>query len=380
MASIEFTLNLNDPSLADFLADVEGTIRAFVQIAAQPGGFTETHRRKIDNETQTIDAPFLLRELYRLTLKTAPVGTLAVEVFLEQTLSFWVEYVLFLKDGLAPEKVERARRLVDEYDSRIAPELSTWIAEQIKDGWLKEDEMALLANIHIEKVDAPREVNVTQRDALFRLYGLKNPPIRTRIDVLPETNFPRWAAERNARLELIGTEAIRRNQPQVGREIAEMKVGNPPGSTAQAEVGKLLDDITRKILPVECHGDFRREELRLLSVFEWPEFKLEWRTITIKMRCVKIQVKVPWLRVRIAHLIVFIYYHVPKRYDEAIITIVKNCAIRSALAGAVIGVVVGNPAAAVAAFQSFFVDCLREDAFACVNPGLFLAKEVEPWQ
>jgi hypothetical protein len=380
MPSIEFSVNLNDPALADFLAEIKNTTGEHVQSSPRPSNFKEVRRRKNEQDIGTINVPFLVRELYQLKLNTVPQGTLAAEVFLEQSLNFWVEYVLFLKDDLPEEKVKKATNLVDEYDPRISPDLSAWITEQIKDGWLKEDEMALLADVHIQKSGPHRELNVTQREALFRLYGLQSPRPKARIDVLRETSFTDWAQKRYARLELVGTEAIRRNQPQVGREVAEVKAGTPPGSTAQSEVGKLLDDITRNILPTECRGDFRREELRLLSVLESPEFKIEWYTIAIKVGCAVIKFDVPRLLTRLAHLVAFIYYHVPKSYDEAIITIVKNCAIRSALSGAVIGIVVGNPAAAVAAFQSFFVDCLRQDAFACVNPGIFLVKEVGAWQ
>jgi hypothetical protein len=384
MPSVEFSVNLNDPAFADFLAEITNTTGEHVQSSPRPNNFKEAHRRKNEQDIGTINAPFLVRELYQLKLgkvpQNVPQGTLATEVFLEQPLIFWVEYVLFLKDDLPQEKVERAIKLVDEYDPQISSDLSAWIAEQIKDGWLNESEIALLADVHIQKSGAYSELNITQREALFRLYGLMPPRIETRIDVLPETSFPDWAQKRYATLDLVGTEAIRRNQPQVGREVAEVKAGTPPGSTAQSEIRKLLDDITRNILPVECRGDFRRQERRLLSVLEWPEFKIEWYTISIKVGCAVIKFDVPRLLIRLAHLVIFIYYHVPQKFDEAIITIVKNCAIRSALSGAVIGIVVGNPAAALAAFQSFFVDCLRQDAFACVNPGIFLVKEVGAWQ
>ena len=379
MPAIDFSVRLDDPLLADFLADVASKNSQFVQTASQPTGFKEAHRRKNESDTGTLDATFLIRELYRLKLKTVPQGTVAADVFLEQTLSIWVEYVLYLKDGLAADIVARAQRLVDEYNASNSPDLSAWISEQIKDGWIADSDLQLLADIHVEKVGKHREVNIAQRLALFRLYGIDPSPISTSIGILPETSFPRWATERNAELELIGTEATRRNQPQVGREVAELKPGTPPGSNAQTQVASLLDEVTRNILPSECRGDFRREQQRLVSVFAWPEFKLEWYTITIKIGCARIQISLPRLLVRISNLIIFIYYHVPKRFDEAILTILKNCAIRSALSGAVIGIVVGNPAAAIAAFQSFFVDCLRQDAFACINPGLFLAKEVGDW-
>ena len=380
MSSIEFTVNVNDPQIADFLADRREL--QIVRRANQPNGFSEQYRRDNTVDRNTADVPFLMREFYRLKLNNVPAGTVAAEVFLRQTLSFWVEYVLFLRDGLSQEVIDRAKTLVKEYDPNVVPDLSAWMAEKLKEGWITESDVALLADIHIEKVGLPADVNTTQRDALFRLYDLEHPASGAPIHILPEANFSRWANQRRATLELIDTEAVKANSPQIGREIAEVDVdaAKEPGETAQGLLSSILDDVSRHILPTECAGGFRREELRMLSVLGWPEFKLEWQTISIRVGCATIQITVPVLRIRFANLVLFIYYHVPKTPDVAILTIVKNCAIRSALSGAVIGIVVGNPAVAIAAFQSFFVDCLRQDAFDCINPGLIMVKEVEGWR
>lgn len=382
MAIVEFTVNLNDPKLADFLAKVDPELKKYVQGAVPPTGFLEHKRRPNHDDKKSINAPFLVREIYRLQLGRVPQGTVAAEVFLKQKLSFSIEYVLYLKGGLPQDVVERARKLVDAYEPGIAPNLSAWIDEQIKDGWLAEEDMALLADIHIEKEGVPSELNTAQRDALFDLYGIKTdePPISTRIDVLPETTFQKWAHSRAPKLELIGKEAVRQNEPQVGREIAEISKGQRPGENAKAEIGTILEDVSRHIIPVECRGGFRRQELRLCSVFQWPEFMIEWMPVSIPVGCATITFSVPQLKIRFSHLVVFIYFHFPERVDEASFTIAKNCAIRSALAGTVIGIVVGNPAAAVTAFQSYFLDCLRQDAYECVNPGLLLVKETEEWK
>ncbi len=117
----------------------------------------------------------------------------------------------------------------------------------------------------------------------------------------------------------------------------------------------------------------------MVSVAAWPEFKIEYWYQTIRVGCARIRIPVPTIRTRISNLIVFLYYHLPVQVDEAVFAILKACAIRSALTGAVVGIVLGNPAAAIVTFKANFTSCLKDEFFACLNPGLFLVKEAGTW-
>ena len=392
MVNIDFELDLSDPDVLDFLVD--GTVDTLTRPALQPEGFTERARRNNDVDKATTAARYLQRERYAVVLAppqqpppspppgpAAQQGTVTCEVFCEQQITIQVNYVLYLKDGLPADVVQRAIELVAQYDQATHGDLAAWISEQIKDGWIAEADLRVAGEMVIEKQGTPRDLNASQRDALFKLYGIGGGHWQSRVHILynDDGSFSQWATRRRAKLEPVAIEPVYQSPPAPVREIAEVQAKNPPGSAADAQVGTLLDKALRDIVPVQCRGSMQREQVKLISVFAWPEFKLEWRSVRIKVGCARITIVVPVIRIRIAHLVLYMYYHFPRQVDQAVLTIVKNCAIRAALAGAVIGIVVGNPAAAITAFQSYLMSCVQQDAYECLNPGIFLVKEVTAW-
>lgn len=98
------------------------------------------------------------------------------------------------------------------------------------------------------------------------------------------------------------------------------------------------------------------------------------------MGCSSITIVYPVLQFRISELVLFVYYFYPNDVRRTVLKIIETCAIRSALAGGVVGVVVGNPGAAISTFNALFKRCIEREVKECINPGIVTIKERGNWQ
>jgi hypothetical protein len=375
--SIELSIDFNEPRIAAFLADVNGV--DFVERPPAPEGFSEVGRRENERDVERFPALFGLRELYRLEMNGSSAGVVSADVIMQQGLRVWVEYVVYGRSDLSADQRQRLEALLGLHDEQQPPDLEAWLVDQIRDGWILREQIVIAGHLHLRKRGNAQDVNASQRDVLFALYGQQgNRPPRSRIELLPEDGFTRWAEARNSRLVLIGSEPITQGIARDATVSAEIPASPQPGEAADAAIDGLLDEATRVLVPNRCVG-FRRINQRMVSVAGWPEFKIEWQFRTIRVGCARIKVPVPIMRTRISNLVCFLYYHLPEQADQAVFEILKACAIRSALTGAVVGIVLGNPAAAIQTFKANFTSCLKDESFACLTPGLFLVKEAGAW-
>lgn len=374
--SVEMSVSFADAPVAAFLVDPDSATH--VVRPAPPSDFNEVGRRDNTRDVERTDAVFPVRELYRLEMNGSAAGVVSADVIKGQTVEVWVEYVVHGHRDLSTEQRERLAGLLDEHDGQPR-DLEAWLQAQISDGWIRRDQIVIAGHLHLSKVAAAVDINASQRVALHALYGLDPQRLATRIELLSDESFTHWARNRGSSLVPIGFEPIGASDAADGRYSAEIPASGAGGVAAEAAIGGLLDRVTRVLVPSQCAGGFRRKDARMASVLASPEFKIEWRSATIRVGCARITIPVPIIRTRISNLICFIYYHQPTAADQAMAEIIRICAIRSALTGAVVGIVLGNPAAAMVTFKANFMSCLKEESFACLNPGVYVVKEAGPW-
>jgi hypothetical protein len=153
-------------------------------------------------------------------------------------------------------------------------------------------------------------------------------------------------------------------------------VQEPPGDPSQA----VQQVANSEAAPLEC-ADYDLQNYPIAELLRYPEFKVIWRDVRIEIRCVTVVLTLPILQIRWSRIELYAYTRHPKNLGNLVESAIIQCIWEAAVAGAVIGVVMGNFAAALAAFQGIFTQCL-EDKFgqfiSCMIPGLALIFEVVP--
>ena len=370
----QIDLDFSDSKIQKFLFDQNQTEISFVPPETQ--GFSSAGERpngELNPPTERIEFP--VTELWLLEQGNNPSGTIKVNVICGQELSINIFYRLYLQDGIAESPKNRALFLFSEYDpANHGDDISAWVNANLSDD-LDSSMFMLESIVALEKIGDRYDVDDSQRRALLALYGQDDYNTSGQIHMVynGEYTVEQWANETQATLRKIGEEQSKDDEPPVASEVQEV----PPGQ-ADLQLGTILDEITSDIIPSDC-GVMRREEDKLLTLFSWPEFKIEWRKKRIKIGCSTITITYPILRTRTSKIVFYVYYSLPRNVGATVFKIASTCAIRSALGGGVVGIVMGNPAAALATFNALFKRCIEREVVKCIHPGLLTLKETGQW-
>jgi hypothetical protein len=129
-----------------------------------------------------------------------------------------------------------------------------------------------------------------------------------------------------------------------------------------------------------CGEDFDLQEFRIMELLAYPEFKVDWRNFSLTVGCITVIVTLPVLQIRTSEIDLYAYTRYPKNLGDYVVKAIVDCIIEAALAGAVIGVALGNFAAALEAFDALFTECLKDkfgQFISCMIPGLELITKVQ---
>lgn len=125
---------------------------------------------------------------------------------------------------------------------------------------------------------------------------------------------------------------------------------------------------------------FEFKTWKIASLVHFPEFMIEWVPISIDIGCgVHIVLSVPVLRIRWSDLYLFAYARYPKDLGQLAEDAFLDCLWQSVLAGAVVGIALGNFPSALAAFKALLSECLKskfKQFISCMIPGLSIDKVV----
>lgn len=187
--------------------------------------------------------------------------------------------------------------------------------------------------------------------------------------------------KREIQARLIDSKAIGKIPTKARDPIHE--VDNP-----NVAPSKVIDAIVeREGNALDCGKDFDKTEWKILTLLEYPEFKVEWRNHSFEIGCgVWIVISLPALQIRTSQLNLWAYTRSPKNLGAFVGHVIETCAWHAALSGAVVGVVLGNFIAALQAFRAVFTECLKDKLgqfIQCMIPGLALITEVKAgndWQ
>lgn len=386
--NLNIEVNFKDPQIQQFLYDRN---QSNIKIdPATPQGFSNDLNDRRGNTFfpgYKTKIPFLVIEEWAVEEiilddsgnqeGTIQSGLNLIEVVMGCEIEINLEYCLFLKHGISQESIDYARFLFNEFDpKRDGLDLDAWIKKYLNDS-LNEDMFSIEASTLIDKLSDKLEINIDQRLALLTLFGQANTQTSGQILIVDRdgADYYRWSESKNMKIRKVD-EYLKPQQgsPPINRDIREVQ--NP--SQIQATLNSALDEITSILVPVEC-GRMRREEIKLLQLASWPEFKIDWVRVLIKVGCSRITISIPVLRVRISTLHFYVYFSLPVHLDRFVFKIAETCAIRSALGAGIIGIIMSNPAAAIASFNALFKRCLEQEIKNCINSGLFTLKQTGNW-
>jgi hypothetical protein len=371
------SVSFSDAEAFSFLS---GTQRQLIDKSKTHPGFAYIGKQAnpFPDEIQTV--PYMIREIYRVNQRGNPVGIVSAEIIVAEDISFSVQHEVFLKDSLDPALKLRITALIGTYTRQDVQDFKVWLATKIQ-GALSEEDYVVDSLLEMKKVaPEPREINTEQRDALFKLYG-QNPTGDWRARIEPEQNFGDWARNRGTTLQKIDSSPLRPSEstgPDTSMTVKEFESTKEAPTSAKDKLAAVLADIEGR-LRGDC-GELKSESKKLVTLSKWPEFKIEWRAKTIRIGCVSITINLPIPRIRFSELTAYVRYQMPKSVEQTVWAIVQTCTIRSGLVSAVVGIILLNPAAALAAFQSSFTQCVQQEVVTCVNPGIVVIKVHEGWK
>ena len=369
--SLGCELDLSSKDVREFLFDLDRAEYDTPPLDV-PGFKLQGTRKNTDFKSRDIE--IAVAEQWQVEQRGNAVGLCEVNVTLIQPIHISTKFYLLSIIDVLDTHLQIVLDLFNKYNPATdGDDIKDWVRKSLpKD--INETQFRVETTPSIIKPVGPHDGNIEQRLVLLSLYNRKGRKVDTAIHIVPDMPFDQWAVESEVSIRPIGKHLLDPNyKPEIKREIQEVKPG-----TSDASLDGILDAITAEIIPGDC-GTMTREDIKLLSLAAWPEFKIEWHLEEIEIGCATIVINVPILKTRISNLNFYVYFALPADLGRTVMAIGKTCAIRSALGGAVIGVIIGNPAAALAAFNALFKMCIEREAKRCINPGILILKEAGNW-
>lgn len=373
-------LDFKEQKIQDFIyAESKNEEDKFLEILPKiPDNFyidVNSYREKKSVYQNTIN--FLVREEYAVFQNKQNIGSNFFTTIYGQNIDVSVRAYLILKSDVTNEVKLQAENLVSQYNFTTDGDLYLWIKSKLTDV-LKEDMFIIDTSILIEKIGKRITIDDKQVQSFLTAYTDKNAyPKKSIIDIVTNANDKRttladWAEDMKITFSKIGEQLLTNEEhPKETKEIQTL----PLGVKADDKALGLINDILSTIIPTEC-GVMKPQQQRLLTLYGWFEIKVEWRQAIIENDCFKIVINYPVFLSRESRMVLYIYYATPENVGNTLLDIVIVCAKRAALAGGVLGLVLGNPAAAIVVFKTLFGRCVEEEIVKCSNPGILTLKEI----
>ncbi len=379
--NVNFRINLNfkDQLIQEFLFDTKvSTLEVPLTI---PNGYelnTGTYRE--NHSVYENNIPFSVREEFATFENGVNIGSNFFISTYGYSIRVSVRAYLILKLGLDATVIDIAKNLFVKYNFSTDGDLYGWIKNELQkeeNSLLKENMFMIDSSVLLEKIGARITINDEQKQQFLSVYQEQFFPKKSLVNIVPnsndkETTLHDWAEDMKISFAKIGEELLlNEDKPKETKEIQSL----PMGTDLNAKSLDIINDILSTVVPSQC-GEMKSQRDKLLTLFAWFEIKVEWRQLTIENDCFTIEISYPVILTRESHLVLYIYYAVPRSIGNTLLEIVKVCATRAALAGGVLGLALANPAAAIVVFKTLFGRCVEDEIIKCSNPGILTLKEI----
>jgi hypothetical protein len=310
---------------------------------------------------QVLAVSWAVRETYTITSggNGQHIATLEIVVPVAQALRISAVGVLFLRNDVTQEVAAAIRERVKTYDPTSGIDPLDWAYDGIPAGVKGAFSMFdFRLRSRTEKVGASREFADARNSALQHFQKFYGEAYRV--------NGP--------------TTELIRDVPERTPHRNERKVTD---ATSDSEAAKEIDRIVREQNPGNCDGLEEWQE-RVADLANYSEYMTRWELVDIEICGIvfgKMHTNVLYTRNVVLQLWAFAQY--PKDPLAVLGDMVKECAKQAATAGIVVGLVLGNFPAALAAFETAFSECMEHKLnkfVPCLIPGIAVMKVEGPWQ
>lgn len=327
-----------------------------------------SENQKIEHITASVRYYELIK-IAAATGKERKLKDLSVQVPVSHELSIGIESVLYIANsGLSAN----GRKIIeDAYAQFNGQDPILFIAEKLNSPEAKQEGLTtnhfhIALRYTLEQIGSPTP-NLDQVDALEKFY--------------------RGGASIDGDREWFGKERI---ELRYKGEKSGHKFENPKKDPLREQDANgrsdssILDEVAEKVAgDLNCDDHYTHKSHPVMTVLAWPEFKIEWYAHYIKIGCTRIKIWLPKLRTRTAEIVLYATVAIAKRdADQTLVQIAGDCAVSSALVGGVVGVVMWNFAAALAAFKVLFEKCIYikiGQHLTCMVPELVLITKKGTW-
>lgn len=309
---------------------------------------------------------FQRKEYYHVLDNGNVAGNLDFIVPLERPILIDIFSHLLIRDNIQASVSQKMIDIFNGYPSGVDP--YEYAFQHMSQIGVTSDMFIVESSFAIQKNGALIEYP-EKRDAVLSLYT--QPQVDTILHVFGDTSLNDYFTRRRYSTVFIRSENIYSLLPSPSDpHIIE--------STNPSDIDEVIrEEATRQ----DCNSSDRVLE-QIATILSYPEFKQEWNWVVVKIGCVKTHLYLPKTYKRMTKEIMYAYSSHPSNINQIILDIVKGCVIKAAISAAVIGVILANFGAALAAFKALFIECIKfqtQEEIKCLLPGLIITKQPGPW-
>ncbi len=311
------------------------------------------------------------REYYNVVQQRSIVGNFIVLIPVKQDVKFTLLSNLLIKDTVSQALKDKIVTSFHLYNPNSGIDPYDFAFQEMSVQGVTSDMFQIISSFELNKIGA-RQEHTEQRDALLSTYNGTNRDIF--LTIFGDLYLADYFKRRGYQAILVKREALDHIENPSHDTIHEAESGST------SIIGNVVKDEARSI---DCTiNEITRVEIEIATVLVWPEFKQEWSWKMKKIGCVKTKLYLPTTFKRIGKKHLYAYVGKPDGLDQLIIQQIKDCASKSAILAAVIGVVLVDLPAALVAFKALFIECIKYNAgqdIKCLIPGLFFLTETGNW-
>ena len=317
------------------------------------------------------------------TGKQRKLKDLSIQIPVTHSLNLGIESVLYISKKISNEDRKVIENAYSEFDGNSGSDPITYIAKQLNsksavDSAITVNDFHVALLYTLTQIGKPiRQLNQVKELKRYYNEGGAGGIEVFEVDGDEVRGDPNWFQK-----ELIEIVFVRESEYQEFDNPEKHQVLEK--DTNDSDHSNLFNEIVSKLeIKLNCDNNYIHQKRKVLTVFSWPEFKVDWVMREIVIGCARVKVKLPGLFIRISKVVLYAIVALPKHnVGKVLLQIVIDCASKSALVGGVVGVVMWNFAAALAAFEALFENCISTQVshnLTCMVPNLVLVTEKGRW-
>ena len=366
---IDYSPELQTANVLNFILDTDQTI--FKDPLPSDQGYS--FKSNLISGTEHLPLYAQYREYYNVVQQRSIVGNFIVLIPVKQDVKFTLISNLLIKDTVPQDLKDKIVTSFHLYDPNSGIDPYNFAFQEMSRQGITSDMFQIVSSFELNKIGV-RQEHTEQRDALLSTYnGGTNRDIF--LTIFGDLYLADYFKRRGYQAVLVKREALDHIENPSHDPIHEAEGDNT------SIIGNVVKDEAQSI---DCTiNEITRVEIEIATVLIWPEFKQEWSWKMKKIGCVKTKFYLPTTFKRIGKKHLYAYVGKPDGLDQLIIQQIKDCASKSAILAAVIGVVLVDLPAALVAFKALFIECIRYNAgqnIKCLIPGLFFLTETSEWK